>query len=133
MSPVGDYNRFFGQVAEGGLVTQLSISNLTDTDKHWEPDQWKGKAIRLRGGANNEWMSRILTNDTKTIWFESLLNEAPESPVDSAYEILGSISLANSDLTLQEQTISLLEDIRSVLVQIRLGLIKLSDTDLTDG
>lgn len=125
--------RLLAQVLEEGAATAYSQSALVDGEKRWAPGIWANHLIRLLGGTNAEVVTIIRTNTAQEIQFATPLPAVPELTFETRYEILGAFLPSSGELTVQEQQVALLEDAVALLKQIRFGLIKLSDVDLTEA
>ena len=125
--------RLIAQVLEEGEATSYTQGDLSDTEKRWAENVWANHLVRLLGGTNAEVVLRIASNTASRLVFASPLPASPEFTVETRYEILSAFLPSSGELTAQEQQVALLEDISALLRQIRFGLIKLSDVDLSEA
>lgn len=125
--------RLLAQVLEEGTARSYSQNALVDTEKRWAPNIWAGHLVRLLGGTNAEVVTVISSNTAQEISFATPLPSPAERTIETRYEILGAFLPSAGELTVQEVQVALLEDIVALLKQIRFGLIKLSDEDLTEA
>lgn len=125
--------RLLAQVLEEGAATSYTSSSLLDINKRWAPDIWATHLIRLLGGTNAEVVTTIEGNTAQELRFATSLPSAPEGTIETRYEILGAFLPSAGELTAEERMVALLEDIAVLLEQIRFGLTKLSDVDLSEA
>lgn len=114
-------SRTDAQVLEQGIATYVTAASVSDANKQWAANQWRGYLVRFRSGngaPNDHAVGVIASNDGTSFTLEASLRLSSEATLNMTYEILaikGGDSETRDLATLQ----STLEGILNVLVQIR--------------
>lgn len=109
------------QVVEAGIATYVTATGISDQNKVWAANQWRGHLVRFRGGNNNYAVGVIAGNDSKSFTLEPSLRLTVESSLNTVYEILtmkGGGVEAEAVARLENR----LDAILAVLIQVRNGL-----------
>lgn len=66
-------------IADFGLLTTASATQITDSTKKWRVNQWDGYQCRLTYSTGQSQIRRVLYNDTNTLYFSDANFQASDS------------------------------------------------------
>ena len=57
-------------IADSGIITATTVSNIADSTKKWIPNQWAGYLVGITFGTDATQYKKVLYNDTTTLYIQ---------------------------------------------------------------